>query len=258
MDSGQSVSERLREAGRRIAEHPGYREYLELDALGRSISAVFVPNRDEVLSLLEAASSDWRLAFELVQNVREPTVREYFHARLTRHLHNYLAAAMSLRDHVRRVMRGRTGPIADEFERRKQEALDKNPELSFGFGLRNYTSHRKLPVFPHTLSWTNVNQPNQKIESEVELRVAELLEGETWSAADRTYLKGQGDAVSLRPVIKRHAELVLALNAWLLNELANANARALEEVNELIVARNAILTAGNLEAARRMSLGEGI
>jgi hypothetical protein len=250
------VSEKLREAGRRIAEHPGYREYLDLDALGRSISSVFVPNRDEVLSLLEAASTDWRLAFELVQNDREPTVREYFHALLTRHLHNYLAGAMSLRDHVRRVMRGRTGPIADEFERRKQEALEKNPELSFGFGLRNYTSHRKLPVFPHTLSWTNVNQPDQKIESEVELDTAELLQGEMWSAADRAYLKGLGDAVTIRPVIKRHAELVLELNSWLLNELANAHANALAEVNELFVARNAILTDADLEAARRMSQGE--
>jgi uncharacterized protein YbgA (DUF1722 family) len=257
MDSGQSASERLREAGRRIAEHPGYREYLDLDALGRSIAAVFAPNRDEVLSLIAAGSTDWRLAFELVQNVHEPKVREHFHALLTRHLHNYLASATSVREHTSRLMRGRTGPIAEEFERRKQEA-SQHPELSFGFGLRNYTSHRKLPLFAHTLSWTNANQPDQKIESEVELNVAELLEWEKWSAADRAYLKGLGDAVTLRPVIKRHAELVLGLNAWLLSELASANASNLAEVNELVVARNAILTAGDLEAARRMSEGEGI
>ena len=56
-----------------------------------------------------------------------------------------------------------------------------------------------------------------------------------WSAADRACRRGVGDAVTLRPVIKRHAELVLGLNAWLLSELARADASTLAEVNELVV-----------------------
>jgi len=255
MDTEQTPSQELRDAERRIAEHPGYREHLALQALERSIADVFIPNRNELLSLLEAAATDWRLAFELIQNVREPTVRERFHAQLTRHLHNYLASAASLVEHVRRLMRGRADPIAEEFRRRKEMML-QNPEVWFVVGLRNYTAHRKLPFFAHTLSMTNVNKSDQKMESEVELNVAELLEWDDWPPAARAYLEGLGDAVTIRPVVKRHAELLLDLNASLLNELSNANAQALDEVNALVVARNAILTGGDLTEARRISRHE--
>jgi hypothetical protein len=252
MARDQSDSERLWAAERKIAQHPGYREHLELEALHRSIAAVFVPNRDEVLSLLEAASNDWRLAFELIQNVREPTVRDRFHAQLTQRLHNYLASAASLVDHVRRLMRGRTGPVADKFLHWKEAAL-QNPEVPFVIDLRNFMLHRTLPLFGHTLSMTNVNKPDQRMESEVQLTVPELLEWDRWSRVSRTYLEGSGDAVAIRPVVKKHAELVLDLNEWLLKELSNANASAMDEVNELIVARNAILTGGDLQEARRIS-----
>jgi hypothetical protein len=49
---------------------------------------------------------------------------------------------------------------------------------------------------------------------------------------------------------------LLDLNARLLNELSNANAQALDEVNALVVARNAILTGGDLAEARRISRHE--
>jgi hypothetical protein len=139
----------------------------------------------------------------------------------------------------------------EEFRRRKEMML-QNPEVWFVVGLRNYTAHRKLPFFAHTLSMTNVNKSDQKMESEVELNVAELLEWDDWPPAERAYLEGLGDAVTIRPVVKRHAELLLDLNAWLLNELSNANAQALDEVNALVVARNAILTGGDLAEARRI------
>jgi hypothetical protein len=254
VETEPSPSDQLRDAQRKIGSHPGYKEHLELQALERSIADVFIPNRDELLSLLEAASTDWRLAFDLIQNVHEPTVRDQFHARLTRHLHNYLASATSLRDHVRRLMVDRAGSLADEFQRRKEEML-RNPEVPFVFDLRNFTLHRKLPFFAHTLSMINVNQPDQKMESEVQLNVVELLVWDGWSAAARAYLRdlGEGAAVTLRPVIKQHADLVLDLNVWLLRELASANEGALDEVNELIVAANAILTGGDVEEARRLA-----
>lgn len=56
----------------------------------------------------------------------------------------------------------------------------------------------------------------------------------------------------------RTVTVSLDLNGWLLKELASANASALDEVNELVVARNAILTGGDLEAASRMSWGETV
>jgi hypothetical protein len=151
-------------------------------------------------------------------------------------------------------MDGREGPITEEFERRKRQVVE-HPEVPFVFDLRNFALHRKLPFFAHTLSMTNVNKPDQKIESEVQLNVLELLEWDGWSSAAGAYLRGlgEGEAVSLRPVMRPHAELVLGLNIWLLRELGEATAKALDEVNELMVMGNAILTGGDMEQARRMA-----
>ena len=50
----------------------------------------------------------------------------------------------------------------------------------------------------------------------------------------------------------RHVQLVLGLNAWLHRELSQENDPALEEVNELIIERNQVLT-GDRQEAERMS-----
>lgn len=248
------MSDDLKDVRRAIAAHPGYKEHLALQALEHSIKDVFIPNRDEILSRLEAASTDWRLAFELIQNVRESSVRDRFYSQLTRHLHNYLASSASLVEHVRWLLRGRTGHIVEEFKSLKGKML-QTPEVWFVFGLRNYAAHRKLPFVAHTVSMTNRNKPDQRIESEMQLNVTELLEWDEWQPPAKAYLEdlGRDEAVALRPVIKEHAELVLGLNVWLLRELAKANQSALDEVNELVVAGNAILTGGDMEEARRMA-----
>ena len=236
----------LEEANRRITEHPAYREYLEIRALERSIVGVLVPNLRELVGLLDAAATNPDLAMELIQNVREPTVRERFHAQLTQRLHNYLASAQSLVDHVRRLVRGRQDPFLQQFERRKAELL-ANPEVPFMINLRNYMLHRTLPGFAHTLSVTEVNTPNQRMESEVELGVAELLEWDGWTAPARKFLKAQGEVLRLRPVVKTHGKLLFELNTWIHDELAKANDPQLDEVNELIDRRNRILSGEHQE-----------
>lgn len=252
MGDDESFREELREAGRRIGQHPGYREHRALEVLERSLKGVFVRNRDELLTLLESAAIDWRIAFELVQNVREPTVRDRFYSELTQRLHNYLASSTSLEDHVRALMDGREGPLVDEFEQRKAKALE-NVELPFIKDLRNFTHHRTLPFFAHTVSMTGVNTPEQAMESEVQLNTVDLLAWDGWRSASRTYLESLEEVVVLRPVVRRHAELMIELNVWLLHALAKANEPALEEVNALVVARNAILTCGDLEAAEELT-----
>ena len=48
-----------------------------------------------------------------------------------------------------------------------------------------------------------------------------------------------------------NGQLIAELNGWLINALANENARALDEVNELVVEYNAVLTGADIEEARR-------
>jgi hypothetical protein len=52
------------------------------------------------MQLLDEASTNEELAVELIQNARPPIVRERFHAVATQRLHNYLASAQSLVEHL--------------------------------------------------------------------------------------------------------------------------------------------------------------
>ncbi len=251
-DPGRDHIDDLAEADRKVFEHSGYQRYSDQRAFQRSINAVFTANWRELMALLQGASTDPDLAIELIQNVREPTVRDQFQDQTTQRLHNYAAATMTLVDHSRRLLRDRNDHISQEFGVRLATTLD-NPEVPFIQDLRNFMLHRSLPQLMHSLSMTNVNTPEAQMDSQVQLSTDELLEFKRWSPGSKGFLDAQAPALSLLPLITKHGQLVLSLNNWLFNALAADNASALVEVNELVVARNALLTGGSIEQARELT-----
>ena len=248
--SNEDVGAALEVAQRRIVEHPGYLEKQLYDGIARTVYAVLVPNRDELLGLLDRAASDADLAVELFQNVRRPVVRTRFEGAVMRALHNYVASAMTLVDHTRRVMRDRSGPIVEDFKLRRQDVV-ANPEVPFIQGLRNFVLHHSLPFVGHQVRVQP--EPNVIATSEIQLSVRELAQWEGWSASTRAFIESHGEALTLRPIIRSHSELVVELNLWLYRQLADANADALAEVNELVVQRNAILGGLDMEEARSVT-----
>ncbi|MGA9315882.1 MAG: hypothetical protein WBV77_14785 [Solirubrobacteraceae bacterium] len=141
---------RLDDAQRRLNEHPGYREYIACEELARTVNAILVRNLDELLALLARPTWDQALAVELFQNMYRPDAREAYEAAVTQRLHNYVAGAATLVDHARRLMKGRTGTIAEEFEGRKAEVI-ANPEVPFIKDLRNFVLHQAHPFLGHTV-----------------------------------------------------------------------------------------------------------
>lgn len=225
----------VREASRRLQSHPGYRLNSALDELVRMLDGVFVPNWNELMALLEAASREERLAMELVQNVHAPIIRKRFESELARKLFNHLASTMGLVDHVRRIAGEIPHDLRTEFEARTK-ALIVQPEIGFMQDLRNYTLHRSLPFLGHTLTIGNVNTRSQTFESEIELSAHDLLQWSGWKSGSRSYLQAvTGGSLRLRAVTKRHGELVDSHNRWLAGQLAARVNLHIAEVNELIV-----------------------
>ena len=103
------------------------------------------------------------------------------------------------------------------------------------------------------MRWTKLNTPEAAVESEVQLSVADLTSWEGWSPPARASIDRQGEAVLLRPVIKRHGDPVVEINAWLLSALAQANVDELAEVNKIVVERNALLNRIDIEEATRLT-----
>jgi hypothetical protein len=196
----------------RIVTHPGYRERQLYNGLERNVYAVFTPNRDELLGLLDRAVEDAELAVELFQNMWRPDIRLKFEGAITRALHNYVASATSLVDHTRRIMRGRSGAIVDEFERRKQVVIS-HPEVPLVHNLRNYVLHHSLPFIGHEVHLQP--QPEFVATGTIRLSTRELLAWDGWSAQARGYIEAQTGEIALRPLVDIHATLVSELNLWL-------------------------------------------
>jgi hypothetical protein len=237
-------------AQQRIVEHPGYQAKQLYDGLARTVYAVFIPNSQELLALLDRAASDPKLAIELFQNVRRPIVRTRFEGMVARALHNYVASASTLVDHSRRITRKRAGPIVAEFEHRKREVTSTR-EVPFVHALRNYVLHHSLPFIGHEVRLQP--QPGILATGEIRLSVRQLTAWDGWSAPARRFIESHGEALPLRPVVMHHTELVTRLNLWLYEQLADANASALAEVNQLVVERNAILGGTDIQEARRIT-----
>ncbi|WP_248811633.1 hypothetical protein [Frankia sp. AgPm24] len=248
-NSAHDLRVQLREAERRIGEHPGYQEHARYTTLARTLNNVFIPNWDELTTLLDRPTKDFLLAMELVQNVSPSDIQEKYSAEIVQRLHNYVAGTMTLVDHARRAMRNRTGDIAGEFERRRSQ-ISSHLEIAFVQDLRNFTLHRALPLIGHKLTITGINTPGQQTVSAIELSTNDLSRWDRWTPKAREFIQNAGDEIALGPLIERHGKLVVDINSWLYESLRDANKLALAEVDDLIVKRNAILFGSSVEDAR--------
>jgi hypothetical protein len=247
-----TLDEELQAIEGRIARHPGYLNYAQASALLATIKHVVEPNWRELLAALDAPNANPMLALELVQNVRKPVVRDKFRATLDQKLHNYLAGAFTLVDHVRRIVESRNDEPVEKMLAAKP-ALLANPEVSFMQDLRNFTLHRTLPVTSSRVNVTAPNQAEMTMESFIELSIPSLLEWKKWTSTSKAFLAAQGDAVNLRPVVAKHGELILTFNTVFFNDLEAANATHLDGLNELVTERNALLAGIPIEDARRVT-----
>jgi hypothetical protein len=248
----ETLDEELQAIEGLIARHPGYLSYAQASALLATIKHVVEPNWRELLAVLDAPSANPMLALELVQKVRKPVVRDKFRATLDQKLHNYLASAFTLVDHVRRIVEARNDEPVEKMLAAKP-ALLANPEVAFMQDLRNFTLHRTLPVTSSRVNVTAPNQAEMTMESIIELSVPSLLEWKKWTSASKAFLAAHDDAVNLRPVVAKHGELILTFDTVFFNDLEAANTADLEGLNELVTKRNALLIGGSIEEATRIT-----
>jgi hypothetical protein len=127
-----------------------------------------------------------------------------------------------------------------------------HPEVGFVQDLRNYTLHRSLPFLGHSLRIDNLNTTAQTFESEIELSVEDLLTWDRWRAGSRRYLKGVGDRLHLRALVRHHGELVYEHNRWLADQMARRVNASLDEVNELILDHEVARFGVPRDVARRL------
>ena len=223
-----------------VAHHPGQRARLEWDRLQR-MSDVAVRNFRELLAILEAPERDPDLALELIQNVRPPDVRAEYFGQLDQRLHNYLASAGALIDHVRRHVEGYKGtPFAREYARRKG-VVTAAPVSDFMKRLRNYLLHYRLLFLAHNVSVKGTELAPGTVDVRVEVSTETLLQWDGWHGQSRSYLRQAGEAVDIRAALLEYGRLLDDLYQWMFQQFQQLHGSEIKDLNDLIDEGNRIL-----------------
>jgi hypothetical protein len=237
------VFERLKAARAEVAQSPGALLSDELAGVARSYR-LFQGNAREFAAFHGRFDTDATARLEL-WDVKNRKLFEAFLGEVDRLLHNYLAAASTLRDHTRRLWR--QYPPADpaliaEYDQRVRDAFTESPLVQFVQRLRNYSTHSQLPVSRGRLAWTR----DSGDQSTVELSKAKLLEWDGWNAAARDFLESSADEIDLRVVVSEYTAVADDFNQWFARAFVNGHLAAFEDLNARKARFNELLARSGL------------
>lgn len=175
----------------------------------------------EAATLMENADVGIRL-----MSVKNRAAGEQAHCEIGRLLHNFLASAKTLVDHTRVFMEEHYPGSA--LKRRYAEKVDTDlacdEVCKFVHDLRNYMLHCGLPNIERYV----VFDQRKGVSSGVQLKSADLLTWDKWTAVSRRFLQ-KNETIGLGQIARDYAERVTAFHKWLDDELREHHRQDLDE-----------------------------
>jgi hypothetical protein len=202
---------------------PGWKIRAQILSVDRSLR-VFDANARELADLLDAGS-ELPSALELWAQANR-VERETFLDEVDRLLHNYLAAATSLRDHSRNVQRkllaeSETDRLAAEYTARRDATFTTSTLSQFVQRLRNYSQHSRLPITRGRAHYSR----ESGFDASVVIPKSELLKSGKWEGLAKRFLDESDDELVLREIMADYNEAVRAFHAWFRKALIHATGR---------------------------------
>jgi hypothetical protein len=157
---------------------------------------------------------------------------ERFLDEVDRLLHNFVASAISLRDHTERIRRKFLPPadddLADLYERRVRQVFADAPVARFVTELRNYTMHARLPI---ARGHFHMDMAETSFDATIHLDAEDLLRRGKWSASARAFIEGWEGMMPVDDVVTEYSALVSDSQDWFRGALEARNREAIDEFN---------------------------
>lgn len=183
------------------------------------------------------------------------------HREVTRRVHNFVAAALTLVEHTRIFMREHYGNAAvfERYQAKIDAEFAQEPLAKFVQDLRNFMLHNGLPNSEMFLKFeSNPDLPEGGVmQTGIHIRTRPLLEWDNWTAAARTFIESSGEFVDIRSFAEAYTDKIVAFHDWLQGELDQFHLSDLEELRvlqesmsrlEVSAATPRPSTAGTIEA----------
>jgi len=157
------------------------------------------------------------------------------HREFKRHLHNFVASAMTLVDHTRVMMKERYGDesVHAEIISQISNTVAKSPTCKFVQDMRNYIVHRGLPNSQIYKSFVNTGNDVFELKVGVQIPTSDLLDYKSWTAPAKAYIEQAGDYIDIRDLVADYLAQIRKLNEWLKLRLEDYHAADLLELEGL-------------------------
>ena len=136
---------------------------------------------------------------------------------ITRLLHNFVAAALSLVDHTRVLYRQLYEPRGElaEYPEKVTSDLADDPDIQFVIKLRQMAQHYRLPSVENHTELANIqNGVVGTTRIQLRLKSDDLRQFDGWNALAIAFLERAGSHVELRSVITAYFAKMAAFYDW--------------------------------------------
>jgi hypothetical protein len=217
-----------------IEQSEGERIFREIRSMQASLGLVG-RNYKELVQTLESFQEE-KATLMLHDITKKDALHEAFEIIQTR-LHNFLAAAFSLVEHMRRH---RNHLYADhEFDKKIGEELRRRilgrPHHKLAQGLRNYCLHLSLPPIASRvrIGRDHADAPLQFSESVFHIPSDALLSWDGWKPEARAELRRMPDGIALLPFATEYFQQIECFYTWLWGRQGDLHKAQLDATNAL-------------------------
>ncbi len=224
MTNGMSILGLMQE----LRDMPEYKLYLQLDELNISIF-IFDRNFIALQSLINFLAEDPR-ADEL-HILRNRDKLSTAMRDVLRHLHNFVAAALSLIDHTRRQYQKLYGEQKQfpEYLNRIREEFTEDPLAQFVKYLRQYCQHYKAPNLAVTTSFkAGMEKPIRTFN----LLKEDLITYDGWNSVSRQYLQLIEREANILDIGVQYRKKVIRFYRWFQQRQAEIHADEIQKFRQ--------------------------
>ena len=180
----------------------------------RGLLSIWNLNRTDMSTLIRKLYEDEALAIEMIQNVREPTIRDNIHRELDRVIFNYLASFRAVIESSRNLISNyKDSNLSTKYE--EFRAAFMTPENKFVDKLRNYFLHYDLPVSGQQFSFP---EDGIKFGYSILADPKALLRYDGWEKSTKIFLETQDNEFDLGRILLTHQERAGDQWFWLLEQ----------------------------------------
>jgi hypothetical protein len=156
------------------------------------------------------------------------------HRELHRHIHNFVASALTLVEHTRSFMRASYvgSDVLRTYEARAKATFASSQTAQFVQGLRNYFLHKGMPPTRMFLRYTNDSGTDRggTTTTGVHFDTQSLLDWKDWKLPARLFLEQADGQLPIGPFVHEYTELVSGFHAWLEESLHRHHTEDLAEL----------------------------